>query len=454
MPKYLKSDEIIDLELFISEDERESEDYKKNRDFEFYSKASSFNKAQDINLLAFWIEKMRGLSGKISIGKFSQMLYALSALLLFALGAFLAWGFFDLSSTEGLFSINRLLCILGILLCFAFTWVFFGFFAGIANWKMSFFIRLIFGSRGNLSVVERKNKNYFRARAKFLTQFFGLGFALSMFFSAYFGFKAENSAFQFKSGECLDVPTMQSLSKYIALPYSLSFGEETLYPSFADAEFAELAFSPEMEILCEKPDREQGVWANFFLAAFFVYGILPRLIIFFVCFAKGRNSFGKYKILNDSDINILLNRMKLSSANKTNWQSLKNDKDCKNLLILRKDLIAYSDVIKDRAIKLSSFDKFNIFEYEFLSEFFTEDFDETQSAYQTFTIAFLSDDYNDEVFENMQNLINTYPEKTLNVLLLGRYNKASNSFYELVSVEKSWWERKLNAISTQNINIY
>ncbi len=89
MAKYLNSDEIIDLELFINEDKSESEDYKNNRDFQFYCESSDYDKSKEITLLSFWIEKMRKLSKKISIGKFTKAIFILSCLFLITRGAFL-----------------------------------------------------------------------------------------------------------------------------------------------------------------------------------------------------------------------------------------------------------------------------------------------------------------------------------------------------------------------------
>ena len=50
MANILKPDEIIDLEVFIADDEKESAEYKKSRDFSFYSKAPDSAKANQTSL--------------------------------------------------------------------------------------------------------------------------------------------------------------------------------------------------------------------------------------------------------------------------------------------------------------------------------------------------------------------------------------------------------------------
>ncbi|MBO6103429.1 MAG: hypothetical protein J6P03_09300, partial [Opitutales bacterium] len=65
----------------------------------------------------------------------------------------------------------------------------------------------------------------------------------------------------------------------------------------------------------------------------------------------------------------------------------------------------------------------------------------------------LADDYNEEAFETIQNLVNAYPESFVSVYLLGRLSKADGAFRAPLPVEKSWWERKVNSISSRNLKL-
>ena len=67
---------------------------------------------------------------------------------------------------------------------------------------------------------------------------------------------------------------------------------------------------------------------------------------------------------------------------------------------------------------------------------------------------YLADDYNEEVFENIENLVNRYPDKFISVHLLGKLSKADAKFLPPLPVDKSWWERKVNSISSRNIKLF
>ena len=96
-----------------------------------------------------------------------------------------------------------------------------------------------------------------------------------------------------------------------------------------------------------------------------------------------------------------------------------------------------------------------MYKYDLLSDVFgDETFEKEQQKYKTINLACFSDDYNEEVFENIENIVNAYPNKFVNIILLGRYNSNESSFAEPLAVEKSWWQRKINSVCSRNIKLF
>ncbi|MBO7521727.1 MAG: hypothetical protein J6T16_05765, partial [Opitutales bacterium] len=123
-------------------------------------------------------------------------------------------------------------------------------------------------------------------------------------------------------------------------------------------------------------------------------------------------------------------------------------------LLLRGDLAGYGGAILPMVKTALNDSQIEVVNYSFGAEIFSDEILARIGGKKNIAIAFLADDYNEEIFENIENLVNKFPEKFLSVHILGRLSKAQGAFRPPASTEKSWWARKINSISSRNIKLF
>ncbi len=475
MANILKPDEIIDLEVFIADDEKESAEYKKSRDFSFYSKAPDSAKANQTSLLRYWIAKMRG--GSFSVGMLANWFLRIFSAVLFLIGILLGYGmagrFFGIGEASHTVNIAifAFSCVLVPLVLF-FSAIFVAPKAGICIDKLAALLVSKILKKGAVYAAFCQNRKWIFLKGALCAQYLGLGVVFGIFFTQLSNQMCKRYEY------CLEttLPSFVSDSavyntaKIAALPWAAFWGEGVGFPSLrqvalsrktpidsapqtAEAQNAANAGNAG-EPLPSVADISE-VWARFFLLCAFCYGIFLRVLVFVITKFRVSGCFGKHRLLNDRKINEILSRMEVASSCADDWQSLKSDADCDNMLMLRSDMLPLAAAIKNEIASKAQVAASNIFKYDFLSDIFGDgNFEKEQSRYKTINLACFSDDYNEEVFENIENIVNAYPDKFVNIILLGRYNSGESSFAEPLAVEKSWWQRKINSVCTRNLKLF
>lgn len=196
-------------------------------------------------------------------------------------------------------------------------------------------------------------------------------------------------------------------------------------------------------------------WAVFFMLSCLFYGLFARLCVLLYLKIKISKSFGIYRIKNDRKISEIIRRMSYSSLDSTLSASSSLD-GASNLtaLLLRSDMRPWSESILKSVREALSVPSADIAEYSFGRELFGAEMAGKLEGKKNLAFVYLADDYNEEVFENIENLVNRYPDKFISVHLLGKLSKADAKFLPPLPVDKSWWERKVNSISSRNIKLF
>ena len=475
MANILKTDEIIDLEVFIADDEKESAEYKKSRDFSFYSKAPDYAKANHTALLRYWIAQMRG--NAFSVGMLSNWLLRIFSAVLLLVGILFGYGmagrFFGIDSNS--VSVNIIIfafsCVIVPLVLF-FSAIFVAPKIGVCLDKLAALLVSKILKKGAVYAAFCQNRKWIFLKGALCAQYFGLGIVCGIFFtqlsnqmSKKYEYNLETTLPSFVSDNAV-----YNSAKIAALPWAAFWGEGIGYPSARQVALCRKdAKNTSSQTAAPQPEAVAGnsenaplsnadiseIWARFFLLCALFYGIFLRVLVFVVTKFRISRCFGKHRLLNDRKINEILSRMEVSSSSADDWQSLKSDADCDNMLMLRGDMLQIAAAIKNEIAAKAQVSSCNVFKYDFLSDVFgDENFEKEQLKYKTINLACFSDDYNEEVFENIENIVNAYPNKFVNIILLGRYNSNESSFAEPLAVEKSWWQRKINSVCTRNLKLF
>ena len=196
-------------------------------------------------------------------------------------------------------------------------------------------------------------------------------------------------------------------------------------------------------------------WAVFFILSCLFYGVFARLCVLLYLKVKISKTFGIYRIKNDRKISEIIRRMSYSSLDSTldAASSLQGASNA-TALLLRSDMRPWSESILKSVREALSVPSADIAEYSFGRELFSSDMAGRIEGKKNLAFVYLADDYNEEVFENIENLVNRYPDKFISVHLLGKLSKADAKFLPPLPVDKSWWERKVNSISSRNIKLF
>jgi|GEM_PF-4612888 len=458
MANKLKSDELIDLEIFIAQDEKESISYKNSRDAKFYSEAPEYAKKNEISFLRYWVESMRKTSSSVSAGRIAEGAFLFVSIILFLIGAF-AIGrpisnafFIKAGDAESINVAWFAISCIAIPLFLFFSAIFFapklGFFIdAFIAWILKIFSK----EKASFQAVYTQNKKWILLKGALTAQFLGLGVAFGIFFSQLFSqmFNEYKYSLETTLPSIVTDEAVYESTKFMSLPWRYVWGETKSYPSLEQVALSRAGNQND-------PEATQSfeVWANFFIMCSLFYGVFLRILFFIFTKYRIGKCFGLHRILNDRKINDIIKRMAFAAGNPNLNFAFKNRENAEVLLLLRQDFMPFKNTIMQITKEVLQKEDINIFEYAFSDELFSDTFDSLAKRHKIFSIFHLSDDYNEEVFEVIENLVNKYPEKFINIHILGRYDKADEKFLNPPAVEKSWWERKINSVSTRNLKLF
>jgi len=458
MANKLKSDELIDLEIFIAQDEKESISYKNSRDAKFYSEAPEYTKKNEIAFLRYWIESMRKVSSSVSAGKLAEGSFLFVSIFLFLIGAFaigrpISNAFFIKSG--GAESINvawfAISCVVIPLFLF-FSAIFFAPKLGVLiDAFIAWILKIFTKDKASFQAIYAQNKKWILLKGALTAQFLGLGIAFGIFFTQLFSQMFNEYKYSLETtlpSMVTDEAVYESV-KVMSLPWRYVWGETKSYPSLEQVALSRARNQNE-----EGAVQSFEVWANFFIMCSFFYGVFLRVLFFIFTKYRISKCFGIHRILNDRKINDIIKRMAFAAGNPSLNFAFKNKENAEVVLLLRQDLMPFKDIIMMQTKEALQKEDINIFEYLFSNEIFSDEFDSVAKKHKIFSIFHLSDDYNEEVFESIGNLVNKYPEKFINIHILGRYDRANEKFLNPPAIEKSWWERKINSVSTRNLKLF
>lgn len=458
--KHLCSEDIIDLEVFIKRDENLSDEFKNARDFKIYSKASDFEKKDEMSLLKHWLMSMREASQGRNVGANAVWLFRIVSIILFVVGVFiigipLANAFFNGADFGGVINVSFffITCVLVPLILFLSAFLFAPTFGKSIDFFVSFFISKFFKGKGGLSALYGANKKWIFLKGAIVAQFLGLGIACGIFFVQLFKpmFNEYEYGWRTTMPSIVTSEKMESFVQFVALPWSIFAGESTGYPNYEQIEKSKFLAGEDAKLTSESCEA----WAIFFIMASLVYGVLLRGAILLFFYFKISRTFGVNRIKNDRKISDIVRRMKyVACDNSLNMSNLSIEDKPSVLVLLRLDLSEFSDAILASVKTALNEQNVEVANYSFGREIFTADFENLIAHKKNIALVFLSDDYNEEVFENVENLVNKFPDKFVSVHILGRLSKSQRIFRAPSSVEKSWWSRKINSISSRNIKLF
>lgn len=483
----LSTEDIVDLEVFINADGHESEEYKDHRDFKIYSQAGDAVKLNELALLKHWVESVRKLKGGRSLGGYASLIFKLAALLLFLLGFFiigmpLANMFFNAAQDADAINVSYFFasCVLVPLLLFI-TAIFFAKSAGeLVDIFISFVLGKIFKNSGGLQALYSANKKWLMLKGAATAQYLGVGIVCGIFCVQLFRpmFNEYQYGWRTTMPDYIKSERISAFVKCVATPWRIVLGEEMGYPSleqikasYLGSEYADenTNFSAALEktgkpadskiamedISSKKSFPHYETWSVFFIMASLFYGVFLRCAVLAFYQYKILKTFGIHRIRNDRKISEILHRMKYASSDNSFLPgSVSNSSSCDTLVLLRQDLNAWQDSITENVKRNLSVQNADIFNYEFSSELLEKDFQDLAKKRKNIAFVYLSDDYNEEVFESIENLVNNFSDKFISIHLLGRLSKQSGAFNSPPVIEKSWWERKVNSVSTRNLKLF
>ena len=170
---------------------------------------------------------------------------------------------------------------------------------------------------------------------------------------------------------------------------------------------------------------------------------------------KISRTFGVNRIRNDRKISEILRRMRFADRDSSvNLDGASAQNSSETALLLRADLAGYAGAILPKVKTSLNDSEVEVVDYSFGVEIFSDEILGRVRGKKNIALAFLADDYNEETFENIENLVNKFPEKFLSVHILGRLSKAEGAFRPPTATEKSWWARKINSVSSRNIKLF
>ncbi len=461
--KRLKAEDIIDLEIFIQNDQRNSEEYKRNRDFKIFSKIDDSKKQSEITLLKSWIEGMRVLFPKHSAGFVASIVFKLFSLVLFLIGALLiglplANAFFVRSADGSSINVSFffITCVL-IPLVLLFSAVFFAkFFGEIIDLAISAILNKIFKNSGGLRAIYATNKKWILLKGAICAQYFGLGIAVGIFATQFFRptFNEYKYGWQTTLPQYVSSERMYSFVKTVALPWRIFAGEGVGYPSFEQIAASKIISDSAPVVQGESAPRYE-TWSVFFIFASLFYGVILRLIILAFYNFKLSRFFGIHRIRNDRKISEILRRMNYASSDSSlNLSPASMEDETDAVALIREDLQPWEGPVFESIKTSIGATNADLLHYNFASEILNETLLPAKHKYKYIALAYLSDDYNEEIFEIIEALVAKFPEAFISVHLLGRLSKPEGVFHAPPPVEKSWWERKINSVSTRNLKLF
>ena len=460
--KRLKTEDIIDLEIFVHRDEAESDDYKVGRDFKIYTQADAIAKRDELSLLYHWIRSMRAIRGGRSAGALAAICFKLFSVGLFAAGALLvgmpvANAFFVQVGEGELINVSYFFfsCILlpfALLLTAFFLSPLIG---ELVDMAISAILNKYFKRSGGLRTVYSHNKKWLMLKCAICAQYLGIGIAVGIFATQLFKsmFNEYEYGWRTTLPQYVTAERVHTFVKTVSLPWSLFAGEGSGYPSLEQVRNSHISAAQDAGL--ENPSARYEAWAVFFILSSFVYGVLLRTLIQCVYRLRISRTFGIHRIRNDRKVSEIMRRMIYSSKDSTLELSGAQESEASDtLLILRKDLDNWRDTIIDETQKLMGVQNAEVFNYDFGRELLACDFESLARGKKNLAFVYLSDDYNAEVFENIEALVDRFPDKFISVRLLGRLSKKDGIFHAPPPVEKSWWERKINSVSSRNLKLF
>lgn len=464
--KRLSSEDIIDLEIFIKSDESESEAFKESRDFRIYASAEPKDKASEISLLKHWIEQMRKLRGGHCAGAAAELVFKLTSAALFLAGAIfigapLANAFFISANNGELINVSY----------FFFTCVFVPFALFLSavflapslglciDYLVSGILKKFFKFSGGIMALYSTNKKWILLKGAIAAQYLGLGVACGILFTQVFKpmFNEYQYGWRTTLPNYVTPSSVYKASRIISLPWAIFAGAELGYPSLKQVEDSLIKSEPganSKEPVAESSPRYE-TWAVFFILSCLFYGVFVRLCVLLFLKLRIARSFGPYRIKNDRKISEILRRMRYSSLDSNSSAASSFDKIAnQTAVLLRLDMRPWSKSILKSVKESLSVASADIVEYSFGRELFGSDVAGKIEDKKNIAFIYLADDYNEEVFENIENLVNRYPDKFISVHLLGKLSRADSKFLPPLPLDKSWWERKVNSISSRNIKLF
>lgn len=479
--KRLTSEDIIDLELFIRADAKESEDYKSSRDFKIYSSASDEDKRDKMSLLKHWIREMRTIKGASALGGVIENTFKFFSGILFLAGLLfvgipLANAFFVETDSSGVINVSYFFfsCIFAqfVLLLSA---IFFA--PMLAFWVDTLISKILdkfFSAKGSLNALYSTNKNWILMKGAFAAQCLGFGVACGIFLTQLFrpAFNEYHYGWRTTMPNYITSARVESFVSAVSLPFAIFGGEGATYPSLEQVDssrITDVSLAEKSQNL--KTESEQGsdssqsqnveknpkyeAWAVFFILSSFFYGVIVRGAFLIYIKVKLSRVFGEHRIRNDRKVAEILHRLTFASFNSTiPLRSMANEDSSSLAILIRSDLATFKENISNDVCKSLCLENADFVFYSFCRELFDDKVAESFASKKNIAFVCLADDYNEEIFENIQAFINRYPDKFISVHLLGRLSKQDGTFRPPLPVEKSWWERKMNSISTRNLKLY
>lgn len=489
--KRLNSEDIIDLELFIKSDELLSPEAKAARDFKIFESASERDKKDEISLLRHWISEMRALKTGVSKGRAAEGIFKALSAILFLLGMFLigvplANAFFVEAGSDGEINVSYFFfsCVLAQFILVLSAVFFAPRLAYFADFLASKILDAFFGARGGLMGLYSSNRSWFLLKGAFAAQCLGFGIVCGIFFTQLFrpAFNEYRYGWRTTLPNFITPARVHNFAKTVALPWSIFAGEGCGYPSLEQVEDSRIILdSPAADVSdnagvssqnsndsSEAANAADGgeaskigentpkyeAWAVFFILSSLFYGVLARAAFLLWLKFKISRVFGPHRIRNDRRAAEILHRLAYASCNPALSAQTGGFGDVSSLaVLLRADLDPWHGSILEGVKKALSLPDAEIVSYNFGFELFEGAQREKIASKKNVAFVCLADDYNEEAFETIQNLVNAYPESFVSVYLLGRLSKADGAFRAPLPVEKSWWERKVNSISSRNLKL-
>lgn len=459
--KRLNAEDIIDLEIFIKRDEKLSEEIKAARDFKIFSGASDAEKRDEVALIRRWIACMREKCEGGSAGAAAVFVFRMIAIFLFfagmlLLGMPLANAFFSGADFGGVINASCFFisCVFVPLVLFLSALFIAPALGRGVDLFASYLLKKFFGERGGLKALYGANKKWIFLKGAIVAQFLGLGAACGIFLVQLFRpmFNEYEYGWRTTMPSVITSKTMARGAKIVALPWILFTSEGRGYPSFEQIEKSKFLAGEGAKLTAESCEA----WAIFFILASFFYGVVLRgAVLGLSCCKISRNYYGVDRIKNDGKISEILRRMRYASRDKSaNLPDVSAGEGVDTALLLRSDLAEYAGAILPGVKACLNGTEIEEVRYGYGREIFSEAVGEKIAGKKNIALVFLADDYNEETFENIENLVNNYPEKFLSVHLLGRFSKAQGAFGAPTSTEKSWWARKINSISSRNVKLF